>query len=138
MNSETEQRLRRYRPVCPSPTLRARILAAPAPPASSPRTPLLSARRTWPWAVAAAAALTAIGVVHAASGRLTARAGMSPVQDDARVRAVASATADALERSAGSDQASASATRRFAALLIVIDEQNQALRQGQHTRGKER
>jgi hypothetical protein len=105
--AESEQRLRRYRPIGPSPTLRARILAA-----SEPHTP----RRIWPWAVAAAAALVAIVVLHAASSGLEVRVDVRPRQDDG----------DVIVESIGSprgDDADADVTRRLAALIVVMKEQ---------------
>ncbi len=125
MNSdETEQRLRRYRPVGPSPTLRARILAAPASPLS---TSLSSEQRAWPWAVAAAAALLAIVVLHSASTGLEVRVDVRPRQDDRE------AIVESLGNARG-DDADADATRRLAALIVVMNEQQQQPQQQQRQR----
>ncbi len=102
--AEIVQRLRRYRPIGPSPTLRARILAASEPPMP---------QRTWPWAVAAAAALLAIVVLHAASSGLEARVDVRPRQDgDVLVESIGNARGD-----------DADVTRRWAALIVVMKEQ---------------
>jgi hypothetical protein len=63
-DDDLEARLRRFQPVGPPPALRAHVVA-PTP-----------ARRSWPWAVAAAAALIAAVASHALSARTLAGARM--------------------------------------------------------------
>ena len=56
---ELEDLLRRYRPAGPPPDLRARIMPGAVP-----------VRRTWPWAVAAAALLATVCVTQLATRRV--------------------------------------------------------------------
>ncbi|MEO7273921.1 MAG: hypothetical protein ABI211_18135 [Vicinamibacterales bacterium] len=86
---DLEAALRRYRPAAQTSELRARVL-----------TPATQARRTWPWAVAAAA-LLAIAVGFSAAG---GRVAPAPADESgaALARVTDPAALDALEQVYGS------------------------------------
>jgi hypothetical protein len=60
MSHEIEELLRRYRPLGPTPELRAHVMSPP-----------VDARRAWPWLAAAAALLAVVAGLNVATERLT-------------------------------------------------------------------
>jgi hypothetical protein len=74
---EIETLLRRYQPVGPAPSLRARIVS-----------PMIRERRAWPWVAAAAALLAATVGLHVSTSRLGRQ--MQPSESiDERAAAIA-------------------------------------------------